>query len=42
MTYTCCMTSNCALAEQCARHEDNAGKYLLRRTYANFSEGLSY
>jgi len=29
MTYTCCMTSNRALAKDCARHEDDAGKHLL-------------
>ena len=40
MTHTYCMTSNCALAEQCARYEDDAGKHLLSRTYADFSEEL--
>ena len=40
MTYTYCMTSNCALAEACARYEDDAGKHLLSRTYADFSEEL--
>ena len=40
MTHTYCMTSNCALSEQCARYEDDAGKHLLTRTYADFSEGL--
>lgn len=40
MTYTYCMTSNCALADICARYEDDAGKYLLTRTYADFSEEL--
>ncbi len=40
MTHTYCMTSNCALAEQCARFEDDAGKHLLSRTYADFSEEL--
>jgi hypothetical protein len=34
------MTSNCALAESCARYEDDAGKHLLTRTYADFSEEL--
>ncbi len=29
MTHTHCMTSNCALAETCARYEDDAGKHLL-------------
>ncbi len=38
MTYTYCMTSNCALADTCARYEDDAGKHLLSRTYADFSE----
>jgi hypothetical protein len=32
MTHTCCMTSNCALAD--------AGKHLLSRTYADFNEEL--
>ena len=27
MTHTYCMTSNCALAETCARYEDDAGKH---------------
>jgi hypothetical protein len=40
MTYTYCMTSNCALAGACARYEDDAGKHLLSRTYADFSEEL--
>lgn len=40
MTYTYCMTSNCALAETCARYEDDAGKHMLTRTYADFSEEL--
>lgn len=40
MTYTYCMTSNCALADICARYEDDAGKHLLSRTYADFSEEL--
>jgi hypothetical protein len=40
MTHTYCMTSNCALAEACARYEDDAGKHLLTRTYADFSEEL--
>ena len=38
MTYTYCMTSYCPLAEACARHEDDAGRHLMRRTYADFSE----
>ena len=40
MTHTYCMTSNCALAQQCARYEDDAGRHLLTRTYADFSEEL--
>jgi hypothetical protein len=40
MTHTFCMTSHCALAEACARYEDDAGKHLLTRTYADFSEEL--
>jgi hypothetical protein len=40
MTHTYCMTSHCALAEACARYEDDAGKHLLNRTYADFSEEL--
>lgn len=38
--YTYCMTSSCVLAGQCARYEDDAGKHLLNRTYADFSEEL--
>lgn len=40
MTYTYCMTSSCSLANDCARYEDDAGKHLLTRTYADFSEEL--
>jgi hypothetical protein len=40
MTHTYCMTSHCALAERCARYEDDAGRHLLNRTYADFSEEL--
>jgi hypothetical protein len=40
MTHTCCMTSRCTLAEACARYEDDAGKHLLNRTVADFSEEL--
>jgi hypothetical protein len=40
MTHTYCMTSNCALAGTCARYEDDAGRHLLTRTYADFSEEL--
>ena len=28
MTHTYCMTSNCALAETCARYEDDAGNQM--------------
>jgi hypothetical protein len=40
MTHTYCMTSNCAPAETCTRYEDDAGKHLLTRTYADFREEL--
>jgi len=40
MTYTYCMTSHCTLADACARYEDDAGRHLLNRTYADFSEEL--
>ncbi len=40
MTHTYCMTLSCALADACARYEDDAGKHLLTRTYADFSEEL--
>jgi hypothetical protein len=40
VTYTRCMTSHCDLADACARHEDDAGRHLLTRTYADFSEEL--
>ncbi len=40
MAHTDCMTSNCALADACVRYEDDAGKHLLSRTYADFSEEL--
>ncbi|MEW6120180.1 MAG: hypothetical protein AB1593_08825 [Pseudomonadota bacterium] len=40
MTYTYCMTSHCDLAGSCARHEDDAARHLLHRTYADFSEEL--
>lgn len=33
MPYTWCMTSNCALAEQCACFDDDAGKHRLTRTH---------
>jgi hypothetical protein len=38
MTCTYCMTSNCALAETCARYEDDAAKHLLTRSYADSQE----
>lgn len=40
MTYTCCITSHCALAEACAHYEDDAGRHLLVRTHPDFSEAL--
>jgi len=40
MAYTYCMTSHCSLATRCARYEDDAGRHLLNRTYADFSEEL--
>jgi hypothetical protein len=40
MTITYCMTSNCPLAQDCTRFEDDAGKHSLHRTYADFSEEL--
>ena len=40
MTHTYCMTPQCALAEACALHEDEARTHLLNRTYADFSEEL--
>lgn len=40
MAYTYCMTSHCTLAEACSRYEDDAGRHLLNRTYADFSEEL--
>ena len=40
MTHTYCMTSHCALAEGCMRYEDDAGKHLLKHTYADFGEAL--
>jgi hypothetical protein len=39
-TITYCMTSNCPLANDCLRFEDDAGKHSLKRTYADFSEEL--
>lgn len=40
MAQTYCMTSHCTLAEAGARYEDDAGRHLLNRTYADFSEEL--
>ena len=40
MTYTCCITSHCALAEACAHYEDDAGRHLLSPMCADFSEAL--
>ena len=40
VTYTYYMTSNCALADACARCEGDACKHLLSRTYADFSEKM--
>jgi hypothetical protein len=34
------MTAHCDLAETCARYEEDAGKHLLNRTCADFSEEL--
>lgn len=40
MSHTYCMTSNCPLARDCQRYEDDAGRHALKRTYADFSEEL--
>lgn len=40
MTLTYCMTSNCPLANNCLRFEDDVAKHSLHRTYADFSEEL--
>jgi hypothetical protein len=40
MAITYCMTSNCPLAGDCLRFEDDAAGHSLRRTYADFSEEL--
>ncbi|MBI5936460.1 MAG: hypothetical protein HY850_01270 [Betaproteobacteria bacterium] len=40
MTITYCMCSNCPLARDCLRHEDDAAHHSLTRTYADFSEEL--
>jgi len=40
MSLTYCMTSNCPLAENCLRFEDDVSRNSLHRTYADFSEEL--
>jgi len=40
MALTYCMTSNCPLAADCQRFEDDAAGHSLHRTYADFSEEL--
>lgn len=40
MPLTYCMTSNCPLAPDCVRFEDDAAHHALTRTYADFSEEL--
>lgn len=40
MALTYCMTSNCPLARDCQRYEDDAARHALQRTYADFSEEL--
>lgn len=40
MSFTYCMTSNCPLARDCQRYEDDAARHALQRTYADFSEEL--
>jgi hypothetical protein len=40
MSLTYCMTSNCPLAENCQRYENDAARHSLQRTYADFSEEL--
>lgn len=37
---TYCMSSNCPLAHDCRRYEDDAARHALSRTYADFSEEL--
>lgn len=41
MALTYCMTSNCPLAPDCQRFEDDAARHSLNRTYADFSEELA-
>jgi len=40
MSLTYCMTSNCPLARDCQRYEDDVAHHALTRTYADFSEEL--
>jgi hypothetical protein len=40
MAITYCMTSNCPLAADCQRFENDAARHSLNRTYADFSEEL--
>jgi len=40
MSLTYCMTSNCPLAGDCLRFEDDVARNSLSRTYADFSEEL--
>lgn len=40
MSHTYCMPSNCPLARDCLRHEDDVARHALSRTYADFSEEL--
>lgn len=40
MSHTYCMPSNCPLARDCLRHEDDVARHALTRTYADFSEEL--
>ncbi len=40
MTLTYCMCSNCPLAQDCLRYEDDASRHSMMRTYADFSEEL--
>ena len=40
MSLTYCMTSNCPLARNCQRYEEDAARHAVTRTYADFSEEL--
>ena len=40
MSLTYCMSSNCPLARDCPRYEDDVARHALNRTYADFSEEL--